>query len=209
MDLFRRFCHIRDLYGVFKVKHSETTKSPRVQMPPQIALLRAVNVGGVKVSMADLKTLLVDLGFEDVRTLLNSGNVVFRSKGTNGMDLEEALEKEFAKRAGRPTEFFVRTAEEWKSIIDRNPMTDQARRDPGHLLLVVLKRAPSNQEVESLRAAIVGPEIVQADGKQAYIYYPAGVGQSKLTAKLIEKHLGSPGTGRNWNTVLKLAAMVS
>jgi uncharacterized protein (DUF1697 family) len=177
-------------------------------MTPQIALLRAVNVGGIKVSMADLKALSVDLGLEDVRTVLNSGNVVFRGK-TTGADLEELLEAEFAKRAGRPTEFFVRTAEEWKSIIDRNPMTDQARRDPGHLLLVVLKRAPSNQEVESLRGAIAGPEIVQADGKQAYIYYPAGVGQSKLTAKLIEKHLGSPGTGRNWNTVLKLAAMVS
>ena len=178
-------------------------------MTPQIALLRAVNVGGLKVSMTDLKTLLIDLGFEGVRTLLNSGNAVFRSKGTNGTDLEEALETEFAKRAGRLTEFFVRTAEEWKSIIDRNPMTDQARRDPGHLLLIALKRAPSNQEVESLRGAIVGPEIVQADGKQAYIYYPAGVGQSKLTAKLIEKYLGSPGTGRNWNTVLKLATMVS
>jgi uncharacterized protein (DUF1697 family) len=177
-------------------------------MMPQIALLRAVNVGGIKVSMTDLKALSVDLGLEDVRTLLNSGNVVFRGR-TTGRDLEELLEAEFAKRAGRPTEFFVRTAEEWKSIIDRNPMTDQARRDPGHLLVVVLKRAPSNQEVESLRAAIVGPEIVQADGKQAYIYYPAGVGQSKLTAKLIEKHLGSPGTGRNWNTTLKLAAMVS
>ena len=177
-------------------------------MTPQIALLRAVNVGGIKVGMADLKALSVDLGLEDVRTVLNSGNVVFRGK-TTGADLEELLETEFAKRAGRPTEFFVRTAEEWKSIIDRNPMTDQARRDPGHLLMVVLKRAPSNQEVESLRAAIVGPEIVQANGKQAYIYYPAGVGQSKLTAKLIEKHLGSPGTGRNWNTTLKLAAMVS
>src|ERR1700752_3680423 len=170
-------------------------------MPSQIALLRAVNVGGVKVSMADLKALLVDLGFEDVRTLFNSGNVVFRGK-TTGADLEKLLEMEFAKRAGRPTEFFVRTAEEWKSIIDRNPMTDQARRDPGHLLVVVLKRVPSDQEVESLRAAIAGPEIVQADGKQAYIYYPAGVGQSKLTAKVIEKHLGGPGTGRNWNTVL-------
>jgi uncharacterized protein (DUF1697 family) len=178
-------------------------------MTPQIALLRAINVGGVKVSMADLKALLADLGLENVRTLLNSGNVVFRSKTKSGADLENLLETEFVKRAGQPTEFFVRTAEEWKSIIDRNPMTDQARRDPGHLLLVVLKRAPSNQEVESLRGAIVGPEIVQADGKQAYIYYPAGVGQSKLTAKLIEKHLGSPGTGRNWNTVLKLAAMVS
>jgi uncharacterized protein (DUF1697 family) len=178
-------------------------------MPPKIALLRAINVGGVKVSMADLKALLTDLGFEDVRTLLNSGNVVFRGKHKAGADLEKLLETEFAKRAGRPTEFFVRTAEEWNSIVHRNPMTNEARSDPGHLLVVVLKRAPSNQEVDALRAAIVGPEVVEADGKQAYIYYPDGVGQSKLTAKLIEKQLGSPGTGRNWNTVLKLAAMVS
>jgi uncharacterized protein (DUF1697 family) len=177
-------------------------------MSAQIALLRAVNVGGIKVSMADLRALIMDLGFDDVRTLLNSGNAVFRSKCDTGTNLENLLETEFAKRAGRPTEFFVRTAEDWKSIIARNPMTDEARRDPGHLLVVVLKRAPSNEEVNALKDAIVGPEVVEADGKQAYIYYPAGVGQSKLTAKLIEKQLGSPGTGRNWNTVLKLAAMV-
>jgi uncharacterized protein (DUF1697 family) len=177
-------------------------------MTTYIALLRAINVGGTKVSMADLRALIIDLGFADVHTLLNSGNAVFRSKSETGADLENLLETEFAKRAGRPTEFFVRTAEEWKSIIDRNPMTGEARRDPGHLLVVVLKCAPTNQEVDALRAAIVGPEVVKADGRHAYIYYPAGVGQSKLTAKLIEKHLGSPGTGRNWNTVLKLAAMV-
>jgi uncharacterized protein (DUF1697 family) len=133
---------------------------------------------------------------------------VFRGKSKTGEELEKLLETEFAKRAGRPTEFFARTAEEWKSIIDRNPMTNEARHDPGHLLVVVLKSAPTNQEVDALRAAIVGPEVVEAEGKQAYIYYPAGVGQSKLTAKLIEKKLGSPGTGRNWNTVLKLGAMV-
>jgi len=177
-------------------------------MTVQIALLRAINVGGIKVAMADLRALAADLGFQDIRTLLNSGNLVFRSHGKAGPNLEKLLEAEFVKRTASQTEFFVRTAEEWKTIIARNPMSDEARRDPGHLLVVVLKRAPSEQEVEALRAAIVGPEIVQADGKQAYIFYPAGVGQSKLTAKLIEKKLGTPGTGRNWNTVLKLGAMV-
>jgi uncharacterized protein (DUF1697 family) len=157
------------------------------QMTVQIALLRAINVGGIKVAMADLRALAADLGFQDIRTLLNSGNLVFRSPGKAGPNLEKLLEAEFVKRTASQTEFFVRTAEEWKTIIARNPMSDEARRDPGHLLVVVLKRAPSEQEVEALRAAIVGPEIVQADGKQAYIFYPAGVGQSKLTAKLIEK----------------------
>ena len=176
-------------------------------MTIQIALLRAVNVGGIKVSMADLRALLADLSFEDVRTLLNSGNAVFRSQNQAGATLEKFIETEFTKRTGSQTDFFVRTVDEWKSIIARNPLTGEAKRDPGHLLVLVLKRTPTNQEIEALRAAIIGPEIVEADGRQAYAFYPAGIGESKLTIKLIEKKLGTPATGRNWNTVLKLAAL--
>ena len=173
----------------------------------QIALLRAINVGGIKVSMTDLRTLFNDLGFEEPHTLLNTGNVVFRAEKKTGTALEKLLETEFAKRTARPTEFFVRTAEEWRAIITRNPFTEEAKRDPGHLLVVTLKRAPTNQEVEALRAAITGPEVFHIDGKQAYMYYSTGIGTSKLTTKLIEKKLGTPNTGRNWNTVLKLAAL--
>jgi uncharacterized protein (DUF1697 family) len=176
-------------------------------MTVQIALLRAVNVGGIKVSMADLRTWLAELGFEDVQTLLNSGNAVFRSQNKNGATLEKFLETEFAKRIGSQTDFFVRSVEEWKSIIARNPFSKEARQDPGHLLVVLLKRSPTGEEVEALRAAITGPEILQADGKHAYVYYSAGIGTSKLTTKLIEKKLGTPNTGRNWNTMLKLAAL--
>ena len=177
-------------------------------MTVQIALLRAINVGGNKlVSMADLRALLTELGFPDGRTLLNTGNLVFRSQSKTSANLEKLLETELAKRTGLQTEFFVRTLQEWKSIIARNPLTDEARRDPAHLLIMLLKRAPTSQEVAALRAAIVGPETVEADGREAYIFYPAGIGKSKLTNQLIEKRLGSPGTGRNWNTVLKLAAL--
>jgi uncharacterized protein (DUF1697 family) len=176
-------------------------------MTVQLAFLRAVNVGGLKVSMADLRALLIDLGFENVRTLLNSGNAVFCSPNKTGVALEKFIETEFTKRTGSQADFFLRTFDEWKTIIERNPFTEEAKRDPGHLLVLALKRAPTNQEVEALRAAITGPEIFQADGKQAYVYYSAGVGTSKLTTKLIEKKLGTPNTGRNWNTVLKLAAL--
>jgi uncharacterized protein (DUF1697 family) len=69
-----------------------------------------------------------------------------------------------------------------------------------------LKRAPSLQEVEALQAAILGPELVVIQGKQAYIVYPAGIGRSRLTNALLEKKLGTRGTSRNWNTVLKLEA---
>jgi len=177
-------------------------------MTVQIALLRAINVGGNRmVSMADLRALLTGLGFQDVRSLLQSGNLVFRSKSKTGASLEHFLEAELAKKTGLQTDFLVRSTEEWKTVITRNPFPDEARRDPAHLLVVLLKREPTGQGVEDLRAAIVGPETIQADGRQLYAVYPAGVGESKLTNKLIEKKLGSPGTGRNWNTVLKLAAL--
>jgi uncharacterized protein (DUF1697 family) len=70
-----------------------------------------------------------------------------------------------------------------------------------------LKTAPPAERVDSLRASIKGPEIIQSDGKQLYVVYPAGIGGSKLTGALIEKKLGTRGTGRNWNTVLKLATL--
>src|SRR5258708_1762030 len=106
-------------------------------MTAQIALLRAINVGGIKVSMADLRALLADLGLQDAQTLLNSGNAVFRSKNKTGAAVEEFLETESAQRAGSQTDFFVRSVEEWKSIIALNPFTEEAKRDPGHLLIVV------------------------------------------------------------------------
>jgi uncharacterized protein (DUF1697 family) len=70
-----------------------------------------------------------------------------------------------------------------------------------------LKAAPDVKNVKALQAAITGPEIVRAEGKQAYIVYPSGIGRSRLASTLIEKKLGARGTGRNWNTILKLAAL--
>jgi uncharacterized protein (DUF1697 family) len=178
-------------------------------MPTQVALLRAVNVGGTKlVSMADLRAFLINAGFEGVQSLLQTGNLVFRSKRT-GTNLESFLEKETNRVLGLRTDFFVRTVEEWKAIIERNPMPDAAKQDPAHLLILLLKSAPTQEHVQNLRAAISGPEIMQAIGREAYIFYPAGIGNSRLTVKLIEKKLGSPATGRNWNTVLKLEAMAA
>jgi uncharacterized protein (DUF1697 family) len=75
------------------------------------------------------------------------------------------------------------------------------------LVVLFLKDAPDASNVKALQAAITGPEVVRADGKQAYVYYPAGIGRSCLTNILIEKKLGSRATGRNWNTILKLGSL--
>jgi uncharacterized protein (DUF1697 family) len=177
-------------------------------MPTHIVLLRAVNLGPHnKVAMADLRELAEGLGFQQPRTLVQSGNLVFRNARPTGDALETLLEREAARRLGLETAFFARTSAEWQAIVEGNPFTAEARRDPSHLVLLCLKAAPTDGAVERLQAAITGRESVRGDGRQAYVVYPDGIGRSKLTTAMLERRLGTAGTGRNWNTVLKLAAL--
>ena len=170
-----------------------------------VALLRAVNLAGYnKVGMADLKALLIGLGFEDAQTLLQSGNIVFTGGNKTTASLEQALQRAAAKQLELETDFFVRTAKEWQAIVDANPFPREATDDPSHLLAVILKDEVSAANVTALQKAIVGREVVRAKGRCAYIVYPDGIGRSKLTTAIIEKKLGTRGTARNWNTVLKL-----
>jgi len=179
-------------------------------MAAHIALLRAVNLGGkTMVAMAELRAMAEALGFAGVRTLLQSGNLVFETRGRQSTDaLENTLAAEAEKRFGRPIDFFVRDAKEWVHVIATNPFPAEATRDPGHLVMMALKDAPGAAAVKSLQAAIKGRETVRAVGRHAYVVYPDGIGRSKLTNVVIEKALGTRTTGRNWNTVLKLAEMV-
>ena len=173
-----------------------------------IALLRAINLAGRnRVSMSDLRELLEDLGMRNGRTLLQSGNLVFQTDVTAAGDLERKLEEAAEEHIGLRTEFLVRTAQEWQSIIAANPFPDDAERDPSHLLVTCLKTSPGPDEIAALEGAVPGREAVLVRGREAYIYYPDGIGRSKLTTALIEKKLGVRGTGRNWNTVLKLGAL--
>ena len=179
-------------------------------MTVHIALLRAVNVGGRSVSMAELRAMLVDMNFENPRTLLQSGNAVFAVNAkASSAALEGKLEAEAQKRFGMPIPFMLRTSAEWDAIIARNPFADAAKSDPAHLLLMALKGAPAAAAIKALRDGYTGPETIHVTGRDAYLIYPEGIGRSKLTNALIERKLGVAGTGRNWNTVLKLAALAA
>ena len=174
-----------------------------------IALLRGVNVGGHgKVAMADLKAMLADMGFDEPRSLLQSGNLVFGAPRAKPEALETRLHKEISARFDLKTELFVRSPQEWADLIAGNPFAAEARTDPGRLLAWVMKQAPTAKAVEGLRNANPGPETMQAKGRTLYIYFPEGQGNSKLTS-LIDRHIPGRGTVRNWNKVLKLQAMVA
>lgn len=175
-----------------------------------VALLRGVNVGGHKmVAMSDLRAMLEELGFADCRSLLQSGNLVFEASGRRATSrLEAELGRETQDRLGVVTDYFVRSAKEWSEIMAANPFPGEARDDPGHLLLLALRDAPSAAQAKALAAAIPGREVVKVVDRHAYALYPDGMGRSKLTPGLIEKHLGTRATSRNWNTVTKLQALL-
>jgi uncharacterized protein (DUF1697 family) len=177
-----------------------------------IALLRGVNLAGKKmVAMADLRELLAQAGIADPRSLLQSGNLLFRdpknrAAARDAASLERRLESEAAKRLDLHTEFHVRTADEWNAIVARNPFPAEAKRDPGRLAMMCFKEELDLKRVKALQAAITGRERFHAAGREAFVVYPDGIGNSKLTSALMDRTLGLRGTGRNWNTVLKLAA---
>lgn len=178
-------------------------------MSIHIALLRAINVGGRnKVAMADLRRLLSRLGFEGAASLLQSGNLVFRSPRLTGAALETLLEKETVKRLGIRVDYIVRSGNEWRELVARNPFRRQAQSDPSRLIVMFLKSAPSRSSIRALRSLIEGGEGIRSAGKQLFVVYPTGIGRSKLTGALIERRLGTRGTARNWNTILKVEALL-
>jgi uncharacterized protein (DUF1697 family) len=177
-------------------------------MSVPIALLRGINVSGHnQVAMSDLRALFSALGLVGATTLLQSGNVDFQSEQRTGAALEQLLGVETAQRLNVSVDYLVRSAAEWEKIVARNPFRKEAKSAPRHLVVMFLKTAPPAKSVDALQASLEGPEVIHTDGKQLYIVYPAGIGRSELTGIVIEKKLASRGTARNWNTVLKLAAL--
>lgn len=176
-----------------------------------IVLLRAVNVGGCVLKMADLRDVLAHCGGRDAKTLLQSGNAVCEVTGAGGATrdrkLEAAIETELTNRLEISSDVFVRTADEWDDAVAANPF-EEVKTDPAHTVLMTLKSAASEAGVQAVEKAIKGRERVHAHGRSLYLVYPDGIGTSKLTNAVIEKALGIRGTARNWNTVRKLQALI-
>jgi len=176
-----------------------------------VALLRAVNLGPHnKVSMAALRDIAGGLRLTNAQTVVQSGNLVFEDpKDRATAELERLLEAAVAKHCGVSTEIYVRDATEWQAIVAANPFPAEAKKDPGHLVVGCGRDRIPADRVQALQRAIVGREKVRAVGRELFVYYPDGIGRSKLTAALMTRHLGANGgTGRNWNTVQKIAVLL-
>lgn len=176
-------------------------------MGRMVALLRAVNVGGRKLPMAELRALCAELGWEDVATYIQSGNVVFTAPG-KAEAIETMLEQAIAKEFGLDVPVIVRSKAEWAAYPAENPFPKEAKDEPNRLMLVVTKRPPAAGAAAAIEARAKAGERVRQAGDALWFHYPEGAGTSKLTPSLVDRAIGSPGTARNYNTVMKLKEML-
>jgi uncharacterized protein (DUF1697 family) len=172
-----------------------------------VALLRGINVGGVKVAMKDLKALVTELGYADVETYVQSGNVVFTANVTT-TEAEAAIEKALAERLGVEVPVVVRDGARWCTYAAGSPFTPAETERPHMLHLGLSKMPPREGAVEALAKYCTALETIEIRGDAIFIDFPNGAGRSKLTPNALNRAIGSPVTLRNWKTVQALAALV-
>lgn len=171
----------------------------------QIALIRGINVGRAKrVAMADLREMVESLGYENARTILNSGNVVFAVPKGAAKPTPAALQKAMEKALGVSAAYTLLTAKELSVVLDENPLLEQADNHSRLLVSVPDQKARLGQ-LEPLSRQDWGPEALALGSRAAYAWAPAGVLESPLM-KAVAKVLGDGVTTRNWATMLKIAA---
>ena len=166
-------------------------------MPVFVVLLRAVNVGGTGILKMDrLRRVCADQGFENVATYIQSGNVVFRSR-LGEAAIKAKLERTLAQVVGKPVGVIVRAASDLAAALKRNPFLDVP---PQRVLMFFLDEAPPAKALDGV--VIPGREEVELRGRELFIHFPDGQGQSRLKIPFAKT-----GTGRNLNTVQKLVTM--
>ena len=175
-------------------------------MSHRLILFRGMNTGGIRAPVGEQRAMAEALGLKNPRTLLASGNLVVESD-RDPRALETAIEAETEKRFGRVIETIVRTPEEWAALIKANPFPKEAKAEPAKLLAMVMKGDIPPGAVDYMRGFAEGDEKAASSDGVLWFWHPDGIGRSKMAMKGDPRRIGM-GTARNWNTVMKLAAMV-
>jgi len=172
-------------------------------MARQIVLLRGINLRAARrIGMADLRELLESDGYEDVRTHLQSGNVLLSSP-LSPRRLEAAVERSLAERFGLDVRVLVRTRAELAKVVERDPLGAVAKDGSRYLVSFLSQRLPA-KVARGLESADVAPERLVVDGREIYSWHPHGQQRSPLRKLMRDDLLGVTSTARNWNTVTKL-----
>jgi uncharacterized protein (DUF1697 family) len=176
-------------------------------MPILISMLRGVNVGGHnKIKMDTLRALYESLKFEDPRTYVQSGNVIFRTKEKNFAALAKKIQNAIGRKFGFHPEVILRTADELRNAIAASPFAGR-NLEPGKILVTFLAGEAGPEALDNLLSLKDYPEELHLQGRELYIYFPDGAGKSKLPWSKVDKLLQTTGTARNWNSVTKMLAI--
>ncbi len=171
-------------------------------MKTYISMLRGINVSGQKkINMDDLKKLYESLGFENVQTYIQSGNVIFECSNKNIADIKSAIEKKIKQLFDFDVIVFIRTKDEFKNLIENSPFSAQ---DINNLYVTFLSDAPVKISEEEFKKAKAPSEEFLISDREIYLLCPDGYGRTKLSNNFFERKLKLCATTRNWKTVNKL-----
>jgi uncharacterized protein (DUF1697 family) len=177
-------------------------------MPVYIAMLRGINVGGNKrMQMDKLRASFESMGFEAVKSYIQSGNVVFKTKKTSPAALAKKIEKQIVADFGFSSSVIVRSSGEIEAIVVNNPLLSDAGIDPTKLHVMFLSASPSAAAAQQFTALTVEPERCHCGDNDIYLYLPNGVSQSVLFKSPVDRILAVTNTTRNWKTVTSLRQM--
>jgi uncharacterized protein (DUF1697 family) len=173
-----------------------------------ISMLRGVNVGGHnKIKMDGLRALYESMKLWDAQTYVQSGNVIFRTDERDIARLAKRIDDGIERKFGFRPDVILRTATEMREVVAKNPFAKRRGIEPGKLLVSFLASDPVEEGLEKVRQMKCDPEELRIDGREVYIYFPNGMGRSKLPWAELDKILKTPATGRNWNSVTKMLEM--
>ncbi|HMG35188.1 MAG TPA: DUF1697 domain-containing protein [Blastocatellia bacterium] len=176
-------------------------------MAALVSLLRGINLGPNKrVRMEDLKNIYESLGLRKVTTYVQSGNVVFECGKSDPARIAKKIEDAVAKNLRVESRVIIRSADELRGVIKRNPIALDASRNPRQLQVFFLDEQPDRKAIDSIPNLYSGTEEIEVIDKECYVYYFDGIGRSKLN---VERLLKVVGTARNWNTVMRLAELAA
>lgn len=177
-------------------------------MPLYVALLQGINIGSKKrIRMEELRHLIAAHGGEDVRTYVNSGNVVFRHDATDVPALEARIEEALEAHIGLPVPTLIRTSDELDAIMKANPFPE-AESEPKTLHVLFLRSNPDVEAIDAADEIETGPDRFAVHGREVYFFLPNLMSGATVDMKQVQKVLNvGDATARNWNTVTKLAEM--
>jgi len=197
--------------GPFGNRSSPALSGSRI-LPPSmqtcVALLRGVNVGGKTINMEPLRAALEELGFCNVRSYVQSGNIVFATRQASPNRLSKAIEQRILRDFDLSIRVLVKTLKEIEEIVKRNPFVKDKAIDQSKLHITFLSEGPKMASTSDLEGLATNGERFHVIDQQIYLYCPNGYGRTKLSNNTIEKKLSVVATTRNWRTVNALLAMM-